>query len=206
MSLNQSKRPFHRIRKVIGAGVAGLCMLLTLALAILWFRSYTRGDMMHWGVRNTAHEEQFNRHIYIYVLSTTGEFQICRRSSSIKSRGFKWVRPHLRDAKFDFSNDEINFWGFRWENNRLPNRPLSWTSWSDWVFSITIPYWALVLFSSAWPTIWLVGRLRHRRKTKSGCCPACGYDLRATPERCPECGRAISDAERQRIVAAGEKA
>ena len=46
--------------------------------------------------------------------------------------------------------------------------------------------WPVALVTSLVPIAWL--RWRRRRLRDLGLCPACGYDLRATPDRCPECG------------------
>ena len=41
--------------------------------------------------------------------------------------------------------------------------------------------------------IWVVGEYVLRRRAKiEGHCPDCGYDLRASPMRCPECGRVVA--------------
>jgi hypothetical protein len=60
------------------------------------------------------------------------------------------------------------------------------------VLDLGFPHWFLVAISLVLPVVrWrrMQCRKRHRRM---GECVGCGYDLRASPDRCPECGLAIT--------------
>lgn len=62
-------------------------------------------------------------------------------------------------------------------------------SYADTYFQM--PYWQLGTVFGILPVFWAVlTALRYggQRNDTDGLCLTCGYDLRATPDRCPECG------------------
>lgn len=60
-----------------------------------------------------------------------------------------------------------------------------------------IPYWPLAVATGALPLLWFPRFLRRAYRRRKGLCASCGYDLRASGDRCPECGAAIAPSNRR---------
>ena len=61
------------------------------------------------------------------------------------------------------------------------------------LYEVAAPFWFFFLGFSSYPIFMTVNRaLMPHRHRKLGLCVRCGYDLRGSTERCPECGTGIS--------------
>jgi hypothetical protein len=55
-------------------------------------------------------------------------------------------------------------------------------------YAVRVPHWAILAAGGLMFVMLARAPLRRRRWRKQGRCSACGYDLRESPARCPECG------------------
>ena len=61
-------------------------------------------------------------------------------------------------------------------------RPIVWV-WPTYLLPVAVVFVAVSM--PDWR------RAKYAKRRAMGLCPTCGYDLRASKERCPECGTAI---------------
>ena len=139
-------------------------LLLCVAVCVLWLRSYRAPA----NSAAAADSISFTRSEPLYwVIAEPGRLTLCRQV------GANWDFP-LRG----FNAAGIEFGG-------------SWGEDGSILWNLRMPCWmlaavtALPLPLAAWG---VVRRRRVRRSARLGLCRHCGYDLRASPERCPECG------------------
>jgi hypothetical protein len=165
---------------------SAVSLVLCVAVCVLWVRSYVTFDSYaRYGYTPTSGTA--GRSWWWVVESIRGTLAI--GGSEQPSELFVW-RSNL-----EFHQGRGNI-GFRTPD---PNRlaPLvgferradavdATTTIRSW--SLVIPTWALAAITALLPASYAVGVARRRRRDRAGFCRRCGYDLRASPDRCPECG------------------
>jgi hypothetical protein len=58
-------------------------------------------------------------------------------------------------------------------------------------YGIRMPYWLIMALFLLPAAAWLHRHVRRRYRLRHGLCLSCGYDLRESPAKCPECGAKV---------------
>ena len=150
--------------------LTALSMLPSVAVGFLRVRSHRYADALAWPWSATRHAQLYSARgsLTYFDLRTSipGEWRSGWTSM--------YMEPKDRSARLAGSG----FAGFR-SYSSLKIR--FWRA----------PYWFAGSVAALWPAWRLIRAGRARRRLASQLCPTCGYDLRATPDRCPECGNKV---------------
>jgi hypothetical protein len=169
---------------------AAASLLLCVAVCALWVRSHWRWDQAAWRRVNGVGTVQ----------SAHGRVVLDVRRSRWWGNGANWnglwfthepapTSGTISPAAWMYAlNVDAGDTFVAWEHFGF-----GWYVWQsrdrvNLIAAAAVPHWCLAGVTAVLPAWWAVRRWRARGKPKPTLCRKCGYDLRATPDRCPECG------------------
>jgi len=179
--------------------VKGLLLIVFLAVLVLWVRSYWRCDSVWhiqrgelFGRTTTTGPELASQLGWVLADWTDVSWPAQPPIGDSLSAGFHGgsarAGNYIRDLREEHGPGPVR-WGRDWVRQYSKNKEprLFYDS-----HELRIRHWLLAIICGAWPITSLIlaarRSIRRRRLLLAGCCKVCGYDLRATPDRCPECG------------------
>ncbi|HEY7115753.1 MAG TPA: hypothetical protein VH475_04150 [Tepidisphaeraceae bacterium] len=180
-----------RFRRSSGRLLLALSLLLGLSAAGLWLSSRDHVVAIEWD--GDAHQAR--------VQCAGGVLQLVFANDATKPRADGW-RPagwHARRYPINgrdprsLQRPTYNAYGFGF----FPLRTVGPPGGGNWRFGgrmlliLLVPVWVPIGLSLLLPAWWITHTLRAGSRRRAGLCANCGYDLRASPERCPECGQAV---------------
>ena len=168
--------------------VSGVSLLLCGVVVAGWVRSHFVSERVTW--HGTG--ELRGRRVNAMHSVTSGRGQVRVLTSYF---GPKHPNPRMtyetgpaeRAVKGRALHRRLGFSYYEWVDAGAPA-----TAWNLGGRDVSVPYWLAAVVLAMPATLWLAARGRRRRRWRRerGLCVVCGYDLRATPARCPECGAA----------------
>lgn len=198
----------RKITRLLFNALVVVSALLFAAVAVLWVCGCDRFyDANFWIERQTLYMD--------FSASAAGLTVYCLPTARgmMGDDGNEWHRFHFdvgtqtatkskplryaNDYRYDWENQtaswhERNFLRFGYSkrityDTSAPTDARGRFAVDNAEYEVLVPPWFLLLLLAVLPAWrWRVTRLDRRRRR--GKCSVCGYDLRATPERCPECG------------------
>lgn len=175
--------------------VASLLSLLAfIAVVVLWYRSISQTDLItrgraasqqdqgYWTFGTTQGALVF---YHLHWFFTGAE----RLDGKLRLPVGPLRLVHTDSRRRPAGKMQHHFAGFGWERIRFVEGRNSACILNCHTESLAIPLWAISLALLLPPIVILRWLLRTRQL--EGHCPACGYDLRASTDRCPECGTPI---------------
>lgn len=174
----------RRISQILLVTVTALSLLVFLGSAVFWVRSYGAEDYAGYNRAGIGSSAVWSRHGRLSVWNDWYDAAGVFRGRTPRPAGWQvQATPLSRSNRWpDGSQGKL---GFVLNQDKTGRAPYT---------AVAVPWWAVTGLSGLVAGLGSFVWIRRRRRVPLGLCATCGYDLRASHDRCPECGTPIGRA------------